>query len=143
MATFRLTRIEPPDWATQPSRHISMGVTVAEFGAIQQHRDRLLGVVHREAEAYLNDPRLVSDGDEEGFPELRRMTGAYYVGDESYEAHRDPPWFQIGVTCHCLEHPKPGVPREDDYLGLQVWLRCEPGRLASFEVFRNIDSSSI
>ena len=43
----------------------------------------------------------------------------------------------------CLEKPKAGVDRDDDYLGLRVWLRCFPGRWSSFEVFRNTDSSSI
>ena len=70
MAKFRLTRIEPPDWTTQPDLSI-FRVTVAEYAAIQRHRDKLLRVVHREVEAYLNDPRLVFDGDEDGFPHRR------------------------------------------------------------------------
>ena len=118
-------------------------MTVAEYAAIQRHRNQLLRVVHREVEAYLNDPRLVFVGDEEGFPHRRRLTGAYYIGGESYEAHRDPALFVISVMCRCLEPPKAGVDRDDDYLGLQVWLKCEPGRWAAFEVFRNTDSSSI
>ncbi len=142
MAKFRMTRIEPPGWATQPDLSIT-AVTVAEYAAIQRHRDKLLRAVHREVEAYLNDPRLVFDGDEEGFPHRRRLTGTYYIGGESYIAHRDPDWFQISVLCRCLERPRPGVDSEDDYLGLEVWLKCVPGRWASFEVFRNTDSSSI
>ncbi|MGL6073534.1 MAG: hypothetical protein ACRC8S_05150 [Fimbriiglobus sp.] len=140
MAKFRLTRIEPPDWARQPDLSITV-VTVAEFGAIQRHREKMLRVVHREVEAYLNDPELYGEG--ESFPDRLRMTGAYYIGSESYIAHRDPAWFQISVLCRCLEGPKAGVPRDDDYLGLEVWLKCVPGRWASFEVFRNTDSSSI
>jgi hypothetical protein len=138
---FRMTRIEPPAWATQPDLSISC-VTVADYGAIQRRRDRMLQVVHREIEAYLNDPRLYFDGDDEGFPHRRRLTGQYYIGSESYIAHSDPAWFQISIKCHCLEPPKPGVDREDDYLGLEVWLKCIPGRW-SFAVFRNTDSSSI
>jgi hypothetical protein len=143
VAKFRMTRIEPPGWAAQPNLSIS-GVTVAEYAAIQRHRDKLLKAVHREVEAYMNDPRLAFDGDDEdGFPHRRRLTGSYYIGGESYVAHRNPPWFQIGVMCRCQEPPKPGLDREDDYLGLKVWLRCVPGRWVSFEVFRNTDSSSI
>lgn len=71
------------------------------------------------------------------------MTGEYYIGRESYIAHCDPEWFQISVFCRCLEHPRRGISRPDDYLGLEVWLRCEPGRWSSFKVFRNTDSSSI
>jgi hypothetical protein len=142
MATFRMKRVEPPLWATQPDLSIT-GVTVGEYAAIQRHRDKMLRIVHREVEAYLSDPGLVFDGDAEGFPHRRRLTGAYYLGSESYIAHRDPAWFQISVMCRCLEPSKPGVDREDDYLGLEVWLKCVPGRWASFEVFRNTDSSSI
>jgi hypothetical protein len=32
--------------------------------------------------------------------------------------------------------------RAQDYLGLDVWLRCDPGKW-TFSVFRNTDSSSI
>jgi len=137
---FPMTRIEPPDWATQPNLRIA-AVRVAEYAAIQQHRDKLLRAVHREVEAYLNDPRLYGEG--ESFPDRLRMTGAYYIGAESYIAHRDPPWFQISIRCHCLERPKAGVDRDDDYLGLEVWLKCVPRRWSSFELFRNTDSSAI
>jgi hypothetical protein len=50
---------------------------------------------------------------------------------------------QHRLVIRCLEPPKPGVDREDDYLGLEVRLKCVPGRWASFEVSRNTDSSSI
>lgn len=140
MGKFRLTRIDPPDWATQPEFIID-AVTVFEFAAIQRHREKLLRAVHPEVEAYMNDPRLY--GVSESFPDRVRMTGAYYIGRESYTAHRGPTWFQISVQCRCLERPKPGVPRDDDYLGLEVWLKCVPGQWSSFEVFRNTDSSSI
>lgn len=71
------------------------------------------------------------------------MTEAYDIGGESYLAHRNPEWIQISIRCRFLEHPLPGMPRENDYLGLEVWLKCEPGRWSSFEVFRNTDSSAI
>ncbi|HLW66672.1 MAG TPA: hypothetical protein VKS79_15260 [Gemmataceae bacterium] len=142
MATFRLIRIEAPEWATQPDLRIYR-VTVAEYAAIQRHREEMLQVVHREVEAYLNDPRLIFDGDKDGFPHRRRLTGSYYIGGEMYETHGEPVAFVISVMCRCLESPKSGMDREDDYLGLQVWLRCCPGRWSSFEVFRNTDSSSI
>ncbi|HEX4611479.1 MAG TPA: hypothetical protein VH092_25015 [Urbifossiella sp.] len=137
---FRLTRIEPPDWATQPDLNIA-AVTVAEYVAIQRHRDELLRAVQREVEEYLNTPGLCGEG--EGFPDRVRMTGAYYIGAETYIAHRDPVWFQIGIKCHCLKAPWAAVNRDSDHLGLEVWLECVPGRWSSFEVFRNTDSSSI
>lgn len=140
MAKFRLTCIEPPDWATQPDLSIA-AVTVAEYEAIRRCRDKLLQAVQREVEEYMNTPGLYDEG--EGFPDRLRMTGAYYIGAESYIAHRNPAWFQISIKCYCLEHPKGGVDRDDDYLGLEVWLKCVPGRWSEFEVFRNTDSSSI
>ena len=142
MAKLRMIRIEPPAWAMQADLSIT-GVTVAEYAAIQRHRDRMLRLVHREVEAYVNDPGLVFEGDREGFPHLRRLTGSYYLGSESYIAHRDPEWFQLSIMCRCLESAKPGVDREHDYLGLEVWLKSVLGRRPSFKVFRNTDSSSI
>lgn len=140
MVKFRMTRIEPPEWATQPALHIT-AVTVAEYAAIQRHREELLRVVHREIETYLNTSGLYGEGD--SFPDRLRMTGAYYIGSEGYIAHRDPAWFQISVMCRCLESPRAAVTRDDDYLGLNVWLKCLPGKWSSFEVFGNTDSSSI
>ncbi|MDR3633540.1 MAG: hypothetical protein P4L84_06870 [Isosphaeraceae bacterium] len=137
-----MTRIDPPEWATQPDLGVDE-VTVAEFAAIRRHRDKMFEVVHREIETYLGNPKLVFDGDEEDFPHRSRLTGAYYIARESYSAHRDPAWFQISVMCHCLEPPKAGVDRDDDYLGLEVWLKCVPGRWSSFRIYRNTDSSSI
>ncbi|MFN6206469.1 MAG: hypothetical protein ACK49R_08515 [Planctomycetota bacterium] len=137
---YRLTRIEAPDWATQPDFDVG-GVTVAEYSELQRHRDELLRIVHQEIENYLNTPGLWGEG--EGFPDRLRMTGTYYIAAESYFAHRDPVWWQISFKCHCLEHPKAGIERDDDYLGLEVWIKYTPTLLPSFEVFRNTDSSSI
>ncbi len=52
-------------------------------------------------------------------------------------------WVQACVTCHCLEPPKPGMERCDDYLGLDVWLKRELREGALFEVYRTPDSSVI
>jgi hypothetical protein len=137
-----MTRIEAPEWAIQPDLSITL-VTVKEYGAIQRFRDRMLKAVHQEIEAYLNDPRLYFDGDEDGFPHRVRMTGTYYIAGESYTAHKDPAWFQIEIQCRCLERPKTALDRADDYLGLDVWLKWVPHRWSRFEVYRNTDSSSI
>ncbi len=142
MAHFNFVWIDPPLWATQPDLTIAR-VTVEEFTAIQRHRDKLLHFVHCEVEEYLKDPELVFEGNEVGFPHRRKLTGTYYIANESYIAHAAPPWFQICVKCHFLEPPKAGIERDDDYLGLEVWLKCVPGNWDSFEVFRNTDSSSI
>lgn len=87
----------------------------------------MIDVVHCEVEDYPNEEGLVYEGDAEGFPHRSRLAGTYYLGSESYIAHRDPTWFQISVMCRCLGRPKRGVDRENDYLGLEVWLKCVPG----------------
>ncbi len=154
MAKFRMTRIEPPPWATQPDLAIE-GVSVSDYRAIQRRRDRLLKAVHRTVEEYLNDPRLYFSAGEDGFPNRDRLTGEYYIGGESYAIPRvrikpnEKPstarplgWIQICVRCRCLESAGADGGHPSDYLGLDVWLRCDPGK-GTFSVFRNTDSSSI
>ena len=63
---------------------LRMAVTVAEYGAIQRHREKLLRAVHREIEEYLNTAGMYGEG--ESFPDRLRMTGAYYIGAETYVA---------------------------------------------------------
>ena len=142
MARLRMTLIELPEWADEPKRNV-VDVSAEDYAAIQHQRNKLLQAVHSAVEAYVNDPQLCFDVDEDGFPQRSRLTGAYYIGSESYIAHHGPEWFQISVMCRCLEPPKQGMDREDDYLGLEVWIKCVPGHWSSFEMCRNTDSSSI
>jgi hypothetical protein len=114
---------------------------LADYHLIQKHRTPMLKVVHNEVENYLNEPGLYYDGDEDGFPNRAQMTGEYYVSDETYESKVGPPWYRIAVQCHCLGRRVPGR-GANDYLGLEVWLRCDPV-MWTFEVFRNTDSSVI
>jgi hypothetical protein len=53
-----------------------------------------------------------------------------------------PTWFQVGVMCRCLARSSRPGEAVRDYLGLEVWLRCDPAGW-SFSVFRNTDSSVI
>ena len=135
-----MKQIPPPDWAPKPGIEMD-GLTNAEYAAIQAHRGQLLGVVHQELEEYLNAQGLYSEG--ESFPDRLRMTGEYYIGSENYLRQGTTGWIQISIMCRCLEGPKNGLHRHDDYLGLEVWLRCLPGKLLLFDVFRNTDSSAI
>jgi hypothetical protein len=141
MKKFTMTRVEPPEWATAPGLEIT-GVSVPDYEEIQRRRNEMLDIVQQEVESYLNDPQLYFDGNEDGFPHRQRLTGAYYIGGESYDAHTNPAWIQIRISCHCLEPLRSGLDREDDYLGLDVWIKCVPGRW-SFSVCGNTDSSSI
>lgn len=142
MARFRMKLIERPRWADVPDVWLS-DIRLADYQAIQRHRVRMLKVVHKEIEQYLNTENLVyDDEDDDGFPNRLRMTGDYYIGDESYTQHVNPLWIQISVGCRCLGRSVVKNRRPDDYLGLEVWLRCEPPRW-TFSVFRNTDSSVI
>ena len=138
---FRMTRVELPAWARLPDAHLA-NMRLSEYHAIQQRRQQMLDTVHIAVEAYLNTPGLYVEGGEDGFPDRSRMSGEYYVSDESYTGHVGPVWIQVGVMCHCLEKPSRAGQEDRDYLGLEVWLRCDPNDW-SFSVFRNTDSSSI
>lgn len=136
---MRMKRISPPAWARAPRVAVD-GVSAADYQALVQQRDGMLATVHAEIVAYLSDPRLCFDDDL--FPARGRLTGEYYVGDETYIAHASPTWFHISIRCRCTEGPKPGMDRDDDYLGLEVWLKYSPARPGVFEVC-GTDSSSI
>lgn len=115
---------------------------LADYHAIQEYRERMLAAVQQEVEAYLNTPGLYVEGVEDDFPNRSRMTGDYYLADESYRAHVGPVWFQIGIMCRCLEQPRREGEVDLDYLGLEVCLQCDPTEW-SFTVFRNTHASII
>ncbi|MDB6175562.1 MAG: hypothetical protein JWL59_4873 [Chthoniobacteraceae bacterium] len=115
---------------------------LSDYQAIQQRRHKMLDIVHQEVEAYLNTPGLYGEDENCMFPNRSRMSGEYYVIDESYTGHVGPVWIQVGITCRCLEPPSRSEQQDRDYLGLEVWLRCDP-KTWSFKIFRNTDSSAI
>jgi len=126
MARLRMTRIESPAWAR--TRRVSFeDVNAADQEAIEQRRNLVLAMVHSAVEDYVNDPEVCFEDHEDYFPKRSRLTGEYYVEREFYKYREDKARFQIMIMCHCLEGPKAGVDRDDDYLGLDVWLNCEPG----------------
>ena len=141
MARFLIKCVPHPKWAREPDVWLH-DMRLADYHAIQKHRVRMLKVVHKEVETCLNTAGLYYDGEEDGFPNRSRMTGEYYLSDESYTARVGPVWFQVSVMCRCLGSRLPGSAEVGDYLGLEVWLKCDPKKWA-FEVFRNTDSSLI
>jgi len=132
--TFRVSLIEAPTWARRPRVDLE-GVSETELAAIQLHRAALIASVQSAVEQWLRDV------DESAlFPNRAKLAGSFYVGDELYERGEEGS-IRISIFCRCLERPKPGSEREDDYLGLEVWLNYVEGS-ATFEV-SDIDSSSI
>jgi hypothetical protein len=115
---------------------------LTEYHRVQEHREALVRVVHAEVQRYFDDPALVCDDGRVSFPGRDRLSGEYYVAHESYTQHAGPVWIQIGVMCHCLEKMDGHGGADRDYLGLEVWLRCDPQDW-TFEIFRNTDSSSL
>lgn len=140
-----VTRIDRPDYAREPDIWLD-AMRLSDYNEIQIHRADLLSLVDQEVAWYLNSPELVFESDDDGFPSWSRLTGEYYISDESYETHVGPLWYQIGINAHFLEKPQPraqGPNQHDyDYLGLNVWIRCDP-KIWKFSIFRNTDSSAI
>jgi hypothetical protein len=104
-----MNRIEPPAWAREPTVWLDQ-TYLADYLAIQEHRDKLLAAVHKEVEKYLNTRDLVYD-DEEGFPNRSRMTGDYYIGSESYIGNNEGGWTKVGIECGCAARPGEGHTR--------------------------------
>ena len=135
-----MKQIPTPEWA-KPLDPSLEGLRLSEYEALQERRAGLEQAVHAEVEAYVNNPELCVDGGA-GFPQLQRLTGEYYIGSESYEREVAPLAYRIAVLCRCLERSSSLQKEPSDYLGLEVWLRCEPAAW-TFTICRNTDSSSI
>ena len=135
-----MTPVRRPRWAAAPDIWLQR-IRLADYEAIQARRDRMLKVVHKEVEDYLNTTGLYSEGNGDGFPNRSRMTGEYYTAEETYTADDDTDGFMISIKCHCLGH-RVKSRKASDYLGLEVWLECDES-YRTFTVFRNTDSSVI
>jgi hypothetical protein len=138
LSKFR-TRVEVPAWARRPDADLD-NMRLSDYHAIQQRRHQMLDIVHQEVEDYLNTPGLYGEGEDGIFPNRSYMNAEYYIGDEIYIGRVGPVWIQVGIMCRCLGSRLGHDER--DYLGLDVWLRCNP-KDWSFTVFRNTDSSVI
>src|SRR5262245_42100865 len=120
-----MTCVPRPKWAREPDVWLT-DMRLADYHAIQNRRDAMLKAVHNEVVAYVNTAGLYYDGDADGFPNRSRMTGEYYIGDESYTGQTGPAWFQVSVRCCCLGRRIAESVEARDYLGLEVWLKCDP-----------------
>ena len=137
MAVLRVTRIPVPAWAPDHDRGAvkrSEGFAEEDYQAIQAHRDVVLAFLHTTVESYLRHMAL-----EDYFPRRDHLTGEYYIGSECYCYAPPPlrgpgeycstvqPIFRMNFRVRCLQWPRPPhVPRSDDYLGLDVEIRCNP-----------------
>jgi hypothetical protein len=91
---FDVRRIPIPPWARTPD--VWLDLKLSDYHAMQAHRERMLEVVHRMIEDHLNRSGYVAEsGDEaapglEAFPSAGRLSGEYYLGDESYKMEFGP-----------------------------------------------------
>lgn len=120
---------------------------LSAYNEIRQRREEMLRVIQREVQEYVNDDSLTyPESNADGFPSRGCLTGQYYIADESYRERLDAGvrWFEIGVQTICLGKPacrgRPDVEGPQDYLGLHVWIRCDPESWA-FSLNGNTDSS--
>lgn len=122
MTRIQMTLIPTPAWARKTDVWLR-NIKLADYHAIQVHRNDLLLVVHREVERYLNTSELVAESDE-GFPNTNGISGEYYIGDESYGVQVNPVRFTISVMARCLERASSPSQIDRDYLGLEVLCEC-------------------
>jgi hypothetical protein len=144
---FKMVRVPVPEWAPpyacgavkfeMVSTKYNDAITPTERDALMKRHADILALTDTLVEEYVNEGRA-SPG-EGGFPEHNRLTGEFYVGNESYHRLLGESWIQICIEARCLGRESGG---SNDYLGLHVWLCYDPknDRLWSH---RNTDSMVI
>jgi hypothetical protein len=132
-----MRRIEIPEWAQDRGEvELAGGLPAEQAAAIQQHRPAILDLVQREVEKYVTENSWV-----DSFPDPNVLNGEYYIGGEWYNKRTRPVWYQLCFRVRCLQKALPPYPEPVDYLGLDVWVRCDPKTMTF--TFLHIDSSSI
>jgi hypothetical protein len=142
-----MVRVPAPTWVPDHARgEVKFGmvadkyrdaITPSERDALQQRRADILALVDATVEEYANNG--CAPPGEDWFPEQARLTGEFYIGSESYHKLVGADWCQVRVEARCLGR---GVGGPDDYLGLDVWLRYDPGD-GRLWIHRNPDSMVI
>lgn len=125
MKAFQPVCIERPEWAREPDLWLDR-IRLRDYQLLQSHRSSILKLVQNEVTQYLNTDDLVFFDPADGFPVLPRMTGEYYISDESYMGHVGPCWYEIRIQTHFLERQWMDGQTDFDYLGLEVCLRYDP-----------------
>ncbi len=131
-------KIDTPSWARDATEEVE-GLSQDEYDTLQSKMDVLLKIVNDEVTEYLNDPDLVCY-DDDGFPNISRMTGEYYIEDKLYYKYPEDSVVQISIMTHFLEEQWHENQNDFDYLGLEVHVRFSADwTITSVDV----DSSSI
>lgn len=144
---LRMVRVPVPDWAP-PHAHGAVtfamvadkygdAITSAERDALVKRHADIFALADALVEQYANDGCALPG--ENWFPEQARLTGEFYIGGESYHKLVGADWCQVCVQARCIGR---GLAGADDYLGLDIWLRYDPGEDRLW-THRNPDSSVI
>lgn len=135
--------ISVPAWASHTCE-IEPTFGAAEYRKVSAQRDLLLSAVHAAVQQYI-DRRSAIAPESGRFPSLSRLSGEYYIGDESYFTTTGAGGaiqYRISIMARCLEHPAAAEPGERDYLGLEVHFKWLPSE-ARFVFEGDVDSSAI
>lgn len=118
---LHMRQIPRPDWARLS--YSSQDAPPQVIAAIQAHWDDILSLIHQAVEEYVNDDNLCfTDG--KNFPDRNRLTGEYYLRDESFEWYAEDEMCNISLTVCCLEYPWLPNMVETNYLGFLMGLYC-------------------
>ena len=140
-----MKRISTPPWASPFSRSVDENFPALD--KLLARHEQIIGVVDVAVQRYID---VISATGRSGFPQLDRLTGEFYIREESFWIC-DEPWFQrvgrsrgyrFSVFACCLEHSVRHDQAGADYLGLEVHFLWHPeGGLFVHE--GDVDSSSI
>lgn len=146
---LKMRRIPAPEWAKPFAVTVDGGFGDQEFNRFSTHREEVREIIQDAVEQYINDDKVVSVGEQHFFPELKRLTGDYYIASEDYYVHQeqDPRHsaqrqLVLSVTVRCLEKPWIENQTDFDYLGLELFFLWEP-KQQTLSYTGDIEPSSI
>ncbi|WP_146855351.1 hypothetical protein [Brevifollis gellanilyticus] len=144
-----MTLIAPPAWARPLERYVD-GFGEENLAEVMAQRAAILAAVQQAVQRYIDNPQLTADTAAEWFPARERLTGEYYIGEESYwqiqdtKFHRQscPAGHHFSYMARCLEYVWHENQTGQDYLGLEVHFAWDP-LSKTFLHEGDVDSSSI
>lgn len=145
----KLQRIPAPEWAREPQIITDEPGGVAAQQAFQPHLDRILAIVQEQMEQYVNDPEfyrpdeLGEEDDPLAFPEMARLTGAYYLDCQQYakEEIHGRSYNDLVMTFHFLA-PSRITQTDDNYVSLEALVKIHHGT-QEIEVLPGFDYAAI
>ncbi len=143
---LRMTRVAVPSWTRQLQVDTDEDEGDVAYQAFQPLFVRVLDLIHRSVEEYVNNDDLVEeedDGVHMHFPYRAPMTGEYYLGDQHYYVQDIDRvrYYCASIMARCTEKPWPNQHHPQDYLGLDIMITLDP--LTKELAVWSVDSSVI